>query len=255
MLRRSLVKILWQVAPFVFLLFIWQILSSTNVINSQFLPSPTVVIKKFYELLFYKGLVFDILQSVKRVVVGFTIATIVGLCFGFISGNNKYISKFITPLIELFRPIPPIAWIPLAILWFGLGDSPAYFLVFLGSFFPIFSSTYLGVISVEEPYKRAAKNYNISEIKYITDILLPSALPYIFSGLKIGLGVGWMVVIVAELVGAQSGLGYIIATSRMTLETPSIIVGMAVIGIIGYAMNIFMNWLEYKCIPWVRPTE
>ncbi|PIP86723.1 nitrate ABC transporter permease, partial [Candidatus Campbellbacteria bacterium CG22_combo_CG10-13_8_21_14_all_43_18] len=162
----------------------------------------------------------------------------------------KWVSRLISPILELLRPIPPIAWIPLAILWFGIGNNPAYFLVFLGAFFPIFSNTYLGVSSVEETYKRAAYSLGATKKEIITDIILPASMPQIFTGLKIGLGVGWMVVIAAELVGAQSGLGYMIQLNRFLLNSPEIITGMITIGVIGFLLNLLITKIEKMTTPW-----
>ncbi|MEI7777066.1 MAG: ABC transporter permease [bacterium] len=236
--------------PLIVFLIIWQLLSIANVLNPEFLPSPVKVVNEFIQLLFNNNLLGDVLASIQRVLVGFAIASVIGIPLGLLFGVNKKLSSFFMPILEVLRPIPPIAWIPLAILWFGLGDKPAYFLVALGAFFPIFTNTYFGVISLEDTYKRAALCLGATKTRFVTEVLLPSSLPHIFSGLKIGLGVGWMVVITAELVGAQSGLGYMIQVNRMLLETPRVIVGMIVIGLLGFLMNKLMVVFEKRLIPW-----
>lgn len=246
----KIAKILQIIFPLVCFFLAWQLFSSVGIFNSQFLPSPIKIIQKLFELLSQNSFAVDILQSIKRVLVGFVLAGIFGVGLGTICGMYKPIYNFLNPIIELFRPIPPIAWIPLAILWFGLGDNPAFFLVFLGAFFPIFTNTYLGVSSTDEIYKRAALSLGANKKIFVTDILIPSALPNIFAGLKVGLGVGWMVVIIAEMVGAQSGLGYMIQLNRIILEIPSVVVGMVTIGIIGFVMNKIMVYLEKSFIPW-----
>jgi ABC-type nitrate/sulfonate/bicarbonate transport system permease component len=236
--------------PLIVFLIVWQLLSIANILNPEFLPSPIKVGGELINLLFNNNLLSDILASIQRVLIGFAIASVLGIVLGLLFGMNKKLSNFFMPILEVLRPIPPIAWIPLAILWFGLGDKPAYFLVSLGAFFPIFTNTYFGVVSLKDTYKRAALCLGATKTRFITEVLLPSSLPHIFAGLKIGLGVGWMVVITAELVGAQSGLGYMIQINRMLLETPRVIVGMIVIGLLGFLMNKLMVVLEKKLIPW-----
>ena len=238
------------IIPIVFLIFVWQITASLEFINTQLLPSPLNVANAFIDLFGTGSLISDIFASLQRVLIGFLFASVLGIGLGLLLGSNQKITPFFIPIIELLRPIPPIAWIPLAILWFGLGDAPAYFLVFLGAFFPIFTNTLFGVMAVEEIHKRVALSLGSNKKRFLTDILIPSSLPHIFAGLKIGLGVGWIVVITAELVGAQSGLGYMIQFNRLLLETPKIIVGMITIGAVGYLLNIAMTRLERKLIPW-----
>ena len=231
---------------------IWQETAWVGLLDPQFLPAPLQVMGETYRLLIKGPLAIDILQSVKRVVVGFFLAGVVGIGLGILCGLRKSVYAFLAPIIELFRPIPPPAWIPLAILWFGLGDMPAMFLVFLAAFFPIFTSAYLGVCSLELIQRRAALTLGATRRLFVTDILWPVALPTIFSGLKTGLGIGWMVVITAEVVGAQSGLGYMIQLHRIALDIPGVIVGMVTIGCIGFAMNAGVDALEQRVIPWRR---
>jgi NitT/TauT family transport system permease protein len=132
------------------------------------------------------------------------------------------------PIVETLRPIPPIAWTPIAILWFGIGDAPSYFLVFIGAIF----------------------RYSSIPSHVLRDVVVPSALPLIFPGLRIGLGVGWMCVVAAELIAAQSGLGYMIQQSRMLLQTQNVVTGMLTIGIGGLLMSARMTWIERRLIPW-----
>ncbi len=249
---QNLSKIIKVIFPIFLFLLGWQVLAVSGILNPQFLPSPLAVAREFFELLTGYGLLNDILASIQRVFVGFLIASFLGIVLGIWAGTSRFFSFLITPILEVIRPIPPIAWIPLAILWFGLGNAPAYFLVALGAFFPIFTNTYFGVSSIDETYRRAAYSLGAGKMRFISDVLFPFSLPHIFAGLKIGLGVGWMVVITAELVGAQSGLGYMIQLNRILLETPRVIVGMVVIGILGFLMNRLMIALERKLIPWVR---
>lgn len=241
--------------PIISFLLLWQILSSLGILNPQFLPSPLNVGRELVDSLINQNLLVDVFASLKRVVIGFLLAAVLGIGIGLFVGLNRSAADFVTPLIELFRPIPSMAWIPLAILWFGLGDKPAYFVVSLGAFFPIFTNALFGVMAVEEIYKRAAYSLGATKRHFITDILIPASLPHIFAGMRIGLGVGWFAVITAELIGAQSGLGYMIQLNRLLLETPKVIVGMVVIGIIGFLLNKLMVRAEYKLVPWKKTEQ
>jgi ABC-type nitrate/sulfonate/bicarbonate transport system permease component len=238
--------------PVVSLLLVWQLFSLLGFFNPQFLPSPISVGRDLVDSFTNQNLLGDIFASLRRVIIGFLIAAALGVGLGLFAGVNRAARNFIMPLAELFRPVPPIAWIPLAILWFGLGDKPAYFLVFLGAFFPIFTNTVFGAMNLEETYKRAAYSLGAGKKSFLIDILIPASLPHIFAGMRIGLGVGWMAVITSELVGSQSGLGYMIQLNRFLLNTPKVVVGMVVIGVIGFSLNKLMTRAERALAPWEK---
>ena len=183
-------------------------------------------------------------------VVGFSLATIVGVGLALLFGYYKTIGEYFRPIVEILRPIPPIAWIPIAILFFGLGNTSAYFIVFLGAFFPIFTNTYFGVASLPKIYKNVASSFELSRFIFFRKILFQFSLPYIFVGLKIGIGMAWICVIAAELIGAQSGLGYFIQLNRLLLQTDKMLVGMILIGIIGYFLNYIISKIEKLTVKW-----
>lgn len=216
-----------------------------------YLPSIQEILKSllinFSNISFYN----DILSSLQRVIVGFLLATVAGISLGILFGYSKILRNF-KFYIELLRPIPPIAWIPIAIIIFGLGDTSSYFIVFLGAFFPIFTNTYFGVTSLPEIYKNVALSFEINRFTYVTRIVFFYSLPYIFTGMKIGIGMAWMSVIAAELIGAQSGLGYFIQINRLLLQTDNIVVGMLLIGIVGYLLNKIIEIIERSTTPWLK---
>ncbi|KKT18544.1 MAG: ABC-type nitrate/sulfonate/bicarbonate transport system, permease component [Candidatus Nomurabacteria bacterium GW2011_GWB1_43_7] len=233
------------------LLFVWQAASMVYH-NYELFPSPVSVFLQLIQLFSYQNYITDVIASLKRVVAGFFLAGIMGVSLGIITGINRRLSYIVKPIIELLRPIPPIAWIPIAILLFGLGDLPAIFLVFLGAFFPIFSNTYLGVTHVDGRYIKAAYSLGATMKEIVLHVLIPSSLPSIFIGLKVGLGVGWMAVIAAEMVGAQSGLGYSIQMNRLLLDINKVVSGMVTIGVIGALLNLLLDGAGRKLIPWNR---
>jgi NitT/TauT family transport system permease protein/sulfonate transport system permease protein len=228
----------------------WEVLASTGQINAVLLPSPSTLFRAADDLLRDGSLLRHVGASVERVLVGFALAAVAGLTLGVVLGWFRVVSDFTKPLIEALRPIPPIAWTPLAILWFGVGNAPSYFLVFVGAVFPVFVSTFSAVRNIERTQINAALCLGATPTMLIRDVLIPGALPVIFPGLRIALGVGWMCVVAAELIAAQSGLGYMIQQSRLLLQTQYVVTGMIVIGIIGFAMNGAMSMIERRMVPW-----
>ena len=244
-------RVFWRsVTGFAVVLGAWQALASMGWINAVLLPSPLRVIETFAELLKDGTLVRHVAASIERVLVGFMVAALVGLTCGVILGWFRTLSDFAKPVFEALRPIPPIAWTPIAILWFGIGNAPSYFLVFIGAVFPVFVNTFAAVRNIDRTQINAALCLGASPRLVIFDVLIPASLPVIFPGLRIALGVGWMCVVAAELIAAQSGLGYMIQQSRVLLQTHQVVTGMIAIGIIGFAMNALMTLLERRLIPW-----
>jgi len=190
-----------------------------------------------------------IIYSIKRVIIGFVAASVIWISLWFILGMFKKI-WFIRYVIEIIRPIPPIAWIPIAILRFWLGDSSAYFIVFIGSFFPIFTNTYFWVTSIPQIYLDVSDNMEINKIDFYFKVIWKYSLPYIFSWLKIGLWMWWMSLIAAELIWAQSWLGYYIQINRLMLDMENIILWMAIIGIIWFWLSYLLSVIERFLIKW-----
>ncbi|MBR1125459.1 ABC transporter permease [Bradyrhizobium lablabi] len=232
------------------LIVAWQALATFNVINPFLLPPPSRLVATFWDMLIDGSLLIHAASSLERVVVGFAAAAAIGTVLGVVLGWWPAISEQLIPVVEAVRPIPPIAWTPLAILWFGIGNAPSYFLVFIGAVFPVFINTFAAVRGLDRTQVNAALCLGAGPRLLITDVVVPASLPVIFPGLRIALGVGWMCVVAAELIAAQSGLGYLIQQSRMLLQTQVVLTGMITIGMIGFAMNAGMVWLERRLIPW-----
>lgn len=251
MTKKLLFDRLFDFSVAILFLLIWQGLSFAKLINENLLPPPITIIKAMYEgFASSHGLIIDSFQSVKRVLFGYCLGSIIGLCLGFLCSLNKNIERFIVVPIEIIRPIPPIAWIPISILWFGSGELSAYFLIALGAFYPVFTNSILGVYAVQQGTVDVAECHGASGGFIFRKIILPQALPSIFSGLQTGLGIAWMIVITAELVGVQSGLGYFIQVSRAQLQIENVVGGMFIIGIIGFLLNILLKRISQKCMPW-----
>ncbi len=190
-----------------------------------------------------------IVHSIKRILIWFFSASVIWIFFWFILGINKKIS-FVRYIFEVIRPIPPIARIPIAILRFWLWDSSSYFIVFIGSFFPIFTNVYFWITSIPDIYLDATANLELTKFDYYYNILRKYSLPYIFAWLKIGLWMWWMSLIAAELIWAQSWLGYYIQINRLLLNTENIILGMIFIWVIWFWLNYWLTQIEKSLVRW-----
>ncbi|MDA9392191.1 hypothetical protein WN73_16615 [Bradyrhizobium sp. CCBAU 45394] len=232
--------------PLLVLPVLWEIGVQSAIINGNLFPPPSALGAAVLDLARAGMLWRDVSASILRVLVGFSIATVAGVGLGLLLGRLSELARYVLPLIEVIRPISVIAWIPIAILWFGLGDRPAWFLIALGAFFPIFTSTFDGARSLADVYVRVARCFAAPRGLFIRQVLLPATLPHILTGMRIGLGTGWTCVIAAELVSATSGLGYMIQLARTTIETEKVLAGMLVIGLIGFAMNSLMLLIERR---------
>lgn len=248
---------------------LWQMVSTLGWINPQILPSPLAVLRKWAEYASpgaafdpaqgsYLGWVFsgemisDAYGSLTRVLVGFAIGAGLALPLGLLMGTNRTVYRLFDPLVQVLRPIPPIAYIPLSILWFGLGNPPAFFLISLGTFFPVLMNTIAGVQQVDAIYIRAARNLGAGQMTMFRRVILPAATPYILAGARIGMGTAFIVVIVAEMIAVNNGLGFRITEAREYFWSDKIIAGMFTIGLLGLAIDIAMSSLNNRLLRWHR---
>ncbi|MDR1005318.1 MAG: ATP-binding cassette domain-containing protein [Bacteroidales bacterium] len=241
---------LLQIVIVLGLLALWQFLVTTN--QGTRVPAPSDCCVALYQLISQNILLPDILSSLNRVLVGFSFALAFGLIFGFLMGMIPLLKSAVMGVLELLRPIPPIAWIPIAVSILGIGNASAWFVIFVGAFFPILTNTLLGVSSVEKVHIEAAKVLGASKLRSFTGVILPSTLPSIFAGVRVGLGFAWMCVVAAEMFAARSGLGYAIQLNRQLLRLDRVVAYMVIIAVIGYLMTRLISYLEKVCIPWKR---
>ena len=195
----------------------------------------------------------DAATSLMRIAVG--IGAGLALPLGLLMGARPRIYELMNPLVQLLRPIPPIAFIPLAILWFGLGNPPAFFLICLGAFFPVLMNTIAGVRNVDAIYLRAARNLGASEWTIFRRVMVPAATPYILTGVRVGIGVAFICVIVAEMIAVNSGLGYRILEAREYFWSDKVIAGMISIGLAGLGIDSGMAHLNAWLLRWHRGLE
>ncbi|MCE5213352.1 MAG: ABC transporter permease [Methanobacterium sp.] len=229
------------------ILIIWAILTTyTGIIPSYLIPSPSAVWVAFENLLLNGSLITDTLSTLTRVLLGFIIAALVAIPLGILLGWSKNANDLSKYIIGVLRPIPPIAWIPFAILWFGVGLGSAIFIIFLGSVFPILINTADGVKRTDKIYTESAYTLGASEFQTLKKVVVPAALPNIITGLKVGIGIGLMCTVAAEMIGSSNGLGYLILTATSMLDSASAIVGMLAIGVIGLGFDYLFRRAEMK---------
>lgn len=243
-------KILISLTLPISVVIIWALLTTfTGLIPSYFLPSPSEVLKSFGALLVNGQLIADTSLTLLRVVLGLLVSAMVGIPLGIIMGWSQKINDLTSLTIGILRPIPPIAWIPFAILWFGVGLESAIFIIFVGSVFPILINTMDGVKRVDKVLLETAYTLGANQRQTLRKVVLPASLPSIVTGLKVGVGVGLMCTVAAEMIGSNNGLGYLIFTSTSMLDTGSAIVGMLTIGVIGLGADYLFKRVE-KEVSW-----
>jgi ABC-type nitrate/sulfonate/bicarbonate transport system permease component len=251
-LGRALRKLRGLTLLFV-LIAAWQYASTVLLDDTtrNLLPAPSAVLAAAWQLILSGDLLHNLIDSVRREVVAFVWAC-AAIPLGIAMSWWPLVEEQVDPIVEILRPVPPLAWIPLSILWFGIGNTQNEFIIFLGIFFPILLNTINGVKGIEPNLIRAARCLGASEASILTRVVFRAALPQILTGVRIGLGVGWMALVAAELVGAISGLGFMINDARSVLRTDSIIVGMATIGLVGLAMDSALRLAMRRLLPWSR---
>ena len=233
-------KFIYPVISFSVIVLIWEMVVLYSGWSLQVFPGPVTVFNSFIELVMNGSLIDHSVASLYRVTVGFYIGALLGIPLGIMLGRVAAIKFLVNPVIQFLRPISPLAWIPLSMLWFGIGDQPAIFLIFLSSFFPIVVATAIAVESINPIYFQVASNFNLSRIEMITKIVLPAIVPEVVTALRLTIAIAWLVVVAAEMIAVQSGLGYLILDSRNALRMDYVMVAMIVIGLIGLVLDVIM---------------
>lgn len=246
----SLTQVASRYLP-LFLFFLgWEIVIRSDPSLAVFVPAPSEVLDATVQLLKNGTLQRDILASLKRVAVAVGFASAVGFPLGAALGGSRRFAWFIEPVVNFFRPIPPLAWIPLSIVWFGISDSQNEFIIFLGAFFPIVLSTMQGVRDIDRQLIRAARTLGAGRTAIVFTVILPGALPSMFVGFRVGVGIAWMALVAGELVAATSGLGFLISQGRLLFRTDYIVVGMVTIGVIGLLLDAIVRHLQRAVMRW-----
>ncbi|HVT04883.1 MAG TPA: ABC transporter permease [Thermoanaerobaculia bacterium] len=246
-------KIVRALVPFsalALLLVVWQ--CGVLLARTHLVPGPWAVLLAMLELARRGLLIKYVVASLYRVTWGYISAVVVGIPVGVVLGLHKRGELAFNPLIQILRPISPLAWIPISILWFGVGDVASIFLIFLASFFPLVVTAMNAVHNVDAVYLNAGRNFGLSQRELIRRIIYPAIMPQIIVGLRITLGVAWLVVVAAEMIAVSSGLGFLIVDARNAGDRYDLVMaGMVLIGIIGILLDVMMRQLErLKSIRW-----
>lgn len=257
---RAYARIERAIVP-VLLIACWEAFSRSGILPPALLPAPSQVLVAWADWVFatdgntqtYSGRwIFDTAASFSRVMAGFLLAGLLGTGLGMAIGWSRPVEKLIEPVLQVLRPIPPVSWIPLAIIWFGIADRPAIFLVFLGSFFPVLLSTIHGVKSCDRNLLRAGAMTGGTPGRLLRHIVFPAALPSIFSGLRIAIGSAWMLTVTAEMVAVKSGVGYVLWDAYYFLRYDIVIASMISIGLLGFLSDFIIKRIAARILRWQR---
>lgn len=241
-------KLIHILVSFTILLLLWQGAVSLGHWNQALLPSPGDVGKGFLELISEGTLFTGVKASMYRFFIGYLLAALAGITLGLVLGWFRNAWSFVNPVVQLVRPISPIAWFPFIVLLFGIGDLPAIIIIFIAAFFPVLLTTVNAVGKVDQTYIKVAKNFGIGQPHLLTKIILPSAFPVIASGLHIALGTAWVFLVAGEMVGAQTGLGFMIIDARNNLRADLLLAGILSIGLIGLVLDSFIGFAEKQLL-------
>ena len=232
------------------LLLLWELCARFHFIDTRFFPAPSSVFATLIEMLRTGDLLAHTAISLQRLAYGTIVGALPALILGIAMGLNRPIRALFDPLIAATYPVPKSAILPLALLIFGLGEGSKIFMVAIGVFFPMVINTTTGVLGISKIYLDVGRNYKASRWNTFWTIVLPGALPVIVTGLKLGIGIGLVLIAVAEMVGARSGLGYLIWSAWSTFAVEEMYVGLFAIAIIGFLITLGLNELERVIIPW-----
>ena len=244
-----------RAASVIVFLGLWELVVRLGLVPSFLLSAPSQVAVAMFEMLRDGTLIANIDASMTRVLAGYALALVVGVGLGAIMGWFRWIDDFVDPIIELFRPVSPLAILPLSILWLGIGEASKIFVVFYGCIFPILLNTYAGVRSVPKSSVEAALTMGASPGEMMRHVVLFHSLPMIMTGARISFAVGMIVIIASEMVAASQGLGYMILTAQQTFNTIELYVGIVTIAVIGFAGDRVLRFLRKKLCPWHLEVE
>ena len=235
-------------------LVLWFVVTALHILPELFLPSPSAVWQKFLVVSqegFMKATLWEHLaKSIGRVLMALFAAIAIGIPLGLWMGLNKWARAVFDPLVELLRPIPPLAYLPLLVIWFGIGETTKVLLIFLSILAPIVISTTYGVLSHQLNRERAALSLGATRAQVLKFVILPAALPHILTGIRIGLGVGWSTLVASELVAADRGIGFMVQSAAQFMVTDTVILGIIVIAIVAVSFELYLRWLQKQLAPW-----
>jgi nitrate/nitrite transport system permease protein len=253
-LRKQASNLLPSVVAILIFLVIWQLLCSGP---KAPLPAPTTVVSETWELIidpFFdhgdtdKGLALQIFASLKRVAIGYSLAAIVGVGLGILIGTNKLMFRALDPIFQVLRTVPPLAWLPISLAAFRQASPSAIFVIFITAIWPILINTAVGVKQIPQDYNNVAKVLRLSKQKYFFKILFPATVPYIFTGLKIGIGLSWLAIVAAEMLTGGVGIGFFIWDAWNSSRISEIILALVYVGVVGLLLDKLVNYIASRVV-------
>ena len=232
------------------LLAIWELICQSGAVSSLFLPAPTAIISALLQMIADGEIGVSLAASLYRILAGFFIGSLVGLAVGLVTGTSALMDKIGTPIVNAIYPIPKIALLPLFILWLGIGELSKVTIIALGVFFPVAMNTYSGVKNVDTLLLKVAASFNASWWMTMKSVVLPNALPMIFAGLRLAAGTSLLLLVAAEMIAAQVGIGALILHYGDLMITDRLMAGVIVLSLLGLVFNLILQFLERKAIPW-----
>lgn len=253
-------KLLLKILPYLSLFSVfalWQMVVVTGIVPNALLATPIQVVKLFIFKLNHADpdgaiLLVHVLTSVGEALTGYTLALLIGIPLGLLMGWFVLAEGLARPIFEMIRPIPPVAWIPLAIFWFGIGLTGKAFIIWASGVVPCVINSYVGVKMTNPVYIRMARTYGASDWEIFRDICVPSALPMVFGGLQVALAASWTALVAAELIAADTGLGFLITMGRRLLMPDMVVLGMMMVGLTGVVIGVIIDRVEKRLVAGVR---
>ncbi len=232
------------------LLLVWELLARVHAIDVRLFSSPSLIIRSFVPLLLSGDLVYNTAVSVQRVIVGFIVGALPGIVLGVSMGLSPLIRSAIEPMIAATYPIPKLAIMPLILLIFGLGETSKVFTIAIGVFYLVVINTMAGVLNIDKIYLDVARNFGASRRDFYLTVALPGALPMIFAGLKLGMGMALILIVAAELSAAKAGVGWMIWRAYDMFDIEQMFVALIVLSVLGYIFSLLLDAIERRVVPW-----
>ena len=243
-------KQMLTIASPLFLLVLWEFLSRTGLMDIRFFPPPTAIVSTFFEMIASGEMASHIGVSLYRIFVGFLAGVIPGIIIGLLMGLYSPIRHFVSPIVMALMPIPTLALLPIIIILFGIGDLSKVVTIAGSVFFPVVINTAAGVINIDSIHLDVAKNYGAGKLNFFTKIALPGAMPVMLEGIQMGQAIALLTIVAAEMMGATSGIGYLIWTSYKAFLLQEMYVGLILISFFGYLFSLLLRGIQKKILPW-----
>lgn len=230
----------------------WQLVSTAGFVHASLFPPPSAVARAFKEMALSGELVRDLQASIWRAVVGFALGSLCGISAGLTTGRLTIVNGYLAPLLQMFRPLPPVAIIPLVIVWFGIGETSKLFSIAFAVFFPVWMNSHLGARAIPSTFLWSARSLGVGGISAFWRVIFPASLPFIAAGLRTGIALAFIMVFVSELAGASAGIGYQISVSHLAYRVDRMIAALALLGLFGSLADVILTRALRLLFPWLR---